>query len=143
MLKKPVQIYFLCNENRCRSQIAEAFAKHYSGAHVIVESAGLEPHDIHPFTLEVMKEIGIDLSGHTSNKINMNFFITSNVIVRLCQQVAERCPIVPFGIKSVNWNIEDPLISGDIQTVRKSRDEIQQKVIELLKGLNVPLERRV
>ncbi|CAN7202726.1 arsenate reductase ArsC [Paenibacillus sp. LjRoot153] len=139
MLKKPVRIYFLCIQNRCRSQIAEAFAKHYGGEHVVVESAGLEPHDIHPFTVEVMKEVGIELSGITSKKIDMKYFISSNVIVKLCQQVAERCPIVPFGITSIDWNIEDPLITGDIQTVRYARDEIQKKVIELLKGLNVPL----
>ncbi|MFD0695369.1 arsenate reductase ArsC [Paenibacillus sp. GCM10027628] len=139
MLKKPVRVYFLCIQNRCRSQIAEAFAKHYGGEHVIVESAGLEPYDIHPFTVEVMKEFGIELSGNASKKIDMKYFISSNVIVKLCQQVAERCPIIPFGITSVDWNIEDPLIKEDIQAVRQARDEIQKKVIELLKGLNVPL----
>jgi len=138
-MRKPVRIYFLCIQNRCRSQIAEAFAKHYGGEHVIVESAGLEPHDIHPLTLEVMREIGIELSGNTSKKIVMKYFVASNVIVKLCQQVAERCPIVPFGITSMDWNIEDPLLSGDIQTVRQARDQIQKKVIELLKGLNVPI----
>ncbi|MCY9659618.1 arsenate reductase ArsC [Paenibacillus chondroitinus] len=139
MMKKPVRIYFLCIQNRCRSQIAEAFAKHYGGEHVIVESAGLEPHDIHPLTLEVMKEVGIELSGNTSKKIDMKYFIASNVIVKLCQQVAERCPIVPFGITSVDWDIEDPLLSNDIQSVRQTRDTIEKKVIELLKGLNVPI----
>lgn len=139
MLKKPIRIYFLCIQNRCRSQIAEAFAKYYGGEHVIIESAGLEPHVIHPFTVEVMQEIGIELSGNTSKKIDMKYFIASNVIVKLCQQVAERCPIVPFGITSLDWNIEDPLVTGDIQTVRRARDDIQKKVIELLKGLNVPM----
>ncbi|KRF01682.1 hypothetical protein ASG89_25300 [Paenibacillus sp. Soil766] len=139
MMKKPVRIYFLCIQNRCRSQIAEAFAKHYGGEHVIVESAGLEPHDIHPLTLKVMREVGIELSGNTSKKIDMKYFIASNVIVKLCQQVTERCPIVPFGITSVDWDIEDPLLSNDIQPVRHARDTIQKKVIELLKGLNVPI----
>ena len=60
--KKPVRIYFLCIQNRCRSQIAEAFAKHYGKDNVIAESAGLEASDIHPLTVVVMKEIGIDIS---------------------------------------------------------------------------------
>lgn len=66
MIKKPVRIYFLCIQNRCRSQIAEAFAKHYGGEHVIVESAGLEPHDIHPLTLEVMSQFDIHVTQYKS-----------------------------------------------------------------------------
>ncbi|MCY9656479.1 hypothetical protein P5G65_15465 [Paenibacillus chondroitinus] len=69
---------------------------------------------------------------------DMKYFISSNVIVKLCQQIAERCPIVPFGITSVDWDIEDPL-ANDIQAVRYARNEIQKKVIELLKCLNVPI----
>lgn len=138
-MKKPVRFYFLCIQNHCRSQIAEAFAKHYGGEHVIVESAGLEPHDIHPLTLEVMRVVGIKLPGNTSKKIDMKYFIASNVIVKLCQQVADRCPIVPFGITSVDSDIEDPLLSNNIQSVRHTRDTIQKKVIELLKCLNVSI----
>lgn len=53
---KATHIYFLCGQNRCRSQMAEAFAKHYGGEHVVVESAGLEPVEtLHPFTIEVMQ----------------------------------------------------------------------------------------
>ncbi|MDR6553988.1 arsenate reductase ArsC [Paenibacillus qinlingensis] len=141
MSKKPVRIYFLCIQNRCRSQIAEAFAKHYGKDNVIAESAGLEASDIHPLTVEVMKEVGIDISNQTSKKIDMKTFLASNVIVKLCENLVERCPVVPFGITNVQWNILDPLehSEGNLEALRKNRDEIEKKVIELLKGMNVPV----
>ncbi|MEK3986360.1 arsenate reductase ArsC [Paenibacillus sp. FSL K6-3166] len=132
----PVRIYFLCIQNRCRSQIAEAFAKHYGGNKVIVESAGLEESDIHPLTIQVMREIGIDVSTHYSKKLDMKTFMNSNIVVKLCEQLNERCPIVPFGIRNVEWNISDPLSEDLIESVRAARDEIEEKVKELLENLS-------
>jgi arsenate reductase len=62
----------------------------------------------------------------------MKFFISSNAIVKLCEQIVERCPIVPFGIMNVEWNITDPLaLEGfSIEDVRKARDEIREKVLD-------------
>jgi len=142
MLEKPVRIYFLCIHNRCRSQIAEAFAKHYGGKNVIAESAGLEASEIHPLTVEAMQEVGIDISQNIANKINMKTFLASNIIVKLCEKLTERCPIVPFGIKNVEWDLKDPLsiVDGTIEDVRKVRDEIRDQVINLLKGANIPIE---
>ncbi|MEF3312083.1 arsenate reductase ArsC [Paenibacillus sp. GYB004] len=142
MNSKAARFYFLCGQNRCRSQIAEAFAKYYGGEHIVVESAGLEPSNtLHPFTIEVMQEVGIDLSQNVSKKIDMNFFISANAIVKLCEQVVERCPIVPFHIRNEEWNITDPLaIEGcTLQDVRAARDEIREKVIGLLKGMKIPV----
>lgn len=135
------QIYFLCAQNRCRSQMAEAFAKFYGGDRVIVQSAGLDPsEEIHPLTVEAMREVGVDISQSTCKKINMKFFLDSNVIVKLCEQIVERCPIVPFKIMNVNWDIHDPLANGgSLEEVRKARDEIRDKVIDLLRGMNIPV----
>jgi arsenate reductase len=121
--------------------MAEAFASFYGGEHVVAESAGLESSEIHPFTIEAMKEVGIDISNHISKKLNMKSFMASNAIVKLCEQVTEKCPVVPFGIMSVDWNVQDPLaIEGcGIDDVRKTRDEIRQKVLDLLKGMNIPI----
>ncbi|MCU6797495.1 arsenate reductase ArsC [Paenibacillus sp. WQ 127069] len=141
MNRKVTRIYFLCYQNRCRSQMAEAFATYYGGEHLFAESAGLESSDIHPLTIEAMKEVGIDISNNVSKKLNMKSFMAANAIVKLCEQVTEQCPIVPFQIMNVDWNIQDPLaIEGcGIDEVRKARDEIRQKVIDLLKGMNIPI----
>lgn len=139
-MEQPIRLYFLCIQNRCRSQIAEAFARHYGGEHVIAESAGLESGEIHPYTIEVMKEVGIDISGKSSKTIDMKTLMQSKVIIKLCEQVNEKCPIVPFAIKNVQWDITDPLTrKGRLEDVRAARDEIQLRVIELLKELSVPV----
>ncbi|SHK60221.1 arsenate reductase ArsC [Alicyclobacillus tolerans] len=137
-MKKPVRIYYLCIHNRCRSQIAEAFTRFYGGNSVIVESAGVEDaKDIHPLTIEVMEEIGIDISKNVAKTVDMKTFVASDVIVKLCQQVKEKCPIIPFGIRREHWDIEDPIMGAndqdvDIEAFRRVRDEIHEKVKMLL-----------
>lgn len=133
----PVRLYFLCMQNRCRSQIAEAYARHYGGANVIAESAGLEREDVHPLTIEAMREDGIDISAQRSKPIDMKTFLNANAVVKLCEPLKERCPAVPFGIQNYQWDIPDPLPSGDLAEVRRARDAIKAKVLELLRNLNV------
>jgi len=137
---KQIQIYFLCSQNRCRSQMAEAFVKLYGDERVIVNSAGLDPSPLHPYTIEVMKEIGIDISANKSKKIDMKIFMDAKIIVKLCLDIVERCPVVPFlGRHEEQWNIEDPL-SGNpisIDAVRKVRDEIREKILLLLQKYQV------
>ncbi|MDQ0195385.1 arsenate reductase ArsC [Paenibacillus wynnii] len=140
MQKRPVRLYFLCIQNRCRSQIAAAYAKHYGGGNVIAESAGLETGAIHPYTIEVMKEVGIDISGEISKSIDMKIFMQSNVIVKLCEQLNEKCPVVPFAIKNVQWDVADPLTAEDqLEEVRATRDQIRLKIFELFRELNIPV----
>jgi arsenate reductase len=139
-MEKPVRMYFLCVHNRCRSQIAEAFAKHYAGEKVIADSAGMEESTIHPLTIQVMKEVGIDISDQQSKRIDMKAFISSQIVIKLCEQVNEKCPIVPFGIMNVQWDIPDPTPNqgeGSIEDFRVVRDLIQEKVLHLLKEQKV------
>ena len=119
--------------------MAEAFARKYGGDRVLAQSAGLETGEIHPLTTQVMKEAGIDLSQHQSKKIDLKIFMGSNVVVKLCETVKERCPIVPFGIVNRDWDISDPHDQEplDIEAFRRARDEIEQKVKDLLLELHV------
>ncbi|MFC4597789.1 arsenate reductase ArsC [Cohnella hongkongensis] len=132
--EKDLRIYFLCGQNRCRSQMAEAFAKHYGSPSVVADSAGLDPSPLHPLTVEAMREIGLDVSEQISKRIDMKVFLSATVIVKLCEDIQEKCPIVPFGIRNEQWNVADPLAQAapSIQDVRKARDEIKSKVIHLL-----------
>jgi arsenate reductase len=138
-MNTPVQIYYLCTHNRCRSQIAEAFTKLYGGNRVIVASAGVaEAIDVHPLTVEVMSEVGIDISQSVSKTVDMKFFTTSNVVVQLCEQARERCPVVPFGTRREFWDIDNPIKDNqeaDIEDCRRVRDEIHERVKELLDKL--------
>ncbi|MFD2330108.1 arsenate reductase ArsC [Cohnella sp. GCM10020058] len=132
--RRQLRLYFLCGQNRCRSQIAEAYARSLGNEQLFVASAGLNPSSIHPFTVQVLLEDQIDISRSQSKKIDMKVFLASQVIIKLCGDINERCPIVPFGIRNEQWNIHDPL-SDDVSTleaVRATRDEIKAKVIALL-----------
>ncbi|WP_416829350.1 arsenate reductase ArsC [Ectobacillus polymachus] len=140
MVQKPI-IYFLCVQNSCRSLIAAAFANDYGKQKVEVYSAGVTPTSVHPQTIATMKEIGIDISGETADEINMRILLKSTVVVKLCEEVNEKCPAIPFGIRSLEWNIENPFASDndecDVNKLRDVREEIHKQVIHLLQQLDV------
>ena len=122
--------------------MAEAFAKKYGGDRVAVSSAGVDgAKEIHPMTVEVMKEVGIDISQNKSKTLNMKTFVDSNLIVKLCEEAHERCPIVPFGIQNEQWDIVDPVpkvgSEPDMESFRKVRDEIERHVKGLLHRLGI------
>lgn len=93
---------------------------------MIIKSAGLHPSEIHPLTHSFMNEVGIDLNGHHSKKIDMKTFFASTIVMKLCEEIKETCPVVPFGTRNVLWNIQDPLlgITPKLENVRLARDEM-------------------
>lgn len=77
-------IYFICTGNSCRSQMAEGWAKQILAEDWNVYSAGIETHGVNPKAIEAMKEVGIDISNHTSDLIDNNIIKNSNLVVTLC-----------------------------------------------------------
>ncbi len=77
-------IYFICTGNSCRSQMAEGWAKQILADDWNVYSAGIETHGVNPKAIEAMKEVGIDISNHTSDLIDNNIIKNSNLVVTLC-----------------------------------------------------------
>ncbi|REE81555.1 arsenate reductase [Paenibacillus taihuensis] len=140
-MRRPLRIYYLSIYSRCRTQMAEAFTRHFAGDHVIVDNAGLEESEIHPMAIEVMKEVGIDISSYQPKRINMKYFTSANIVVKLCEKANEKCPVVPFDILNVQWDITDPTPKtgeqGSIDEFRAVRDEIKEKVLQLLEEQRV------
>ncbi len=128
-------ILFACIGNSCRSQMAEGIAKHLSEGKIFVQSAGTKPEKkITPLAVQVMKEIGIDISIQEPKLITIDMLSTSTHFVSMGCGVQEACP-VPIGVSNIeNWDIEDPW-GKDIQFFRKTRDIIKEKVENLLKKL--------
>jgi arsenate reductase (thioredoxin) len=130
--------------------MAEAFAKHYTNEFIVFESAGIEPLDIHPLTIEAMKEVGIDISNNSSKKINLMNFTRSNCIVNIGNRIIERSNVVSlgksFGIYSENWDIENPIPGegkeADLSNFRIVRDAIEQEVLSLLDIFQVPIKKK-
>ena len=104
------RVLFLCTGNSARSQIAEAFLRKYGSDRFEAYSAGLEPKGINPLTIQVMKEVGLDISGQRSKgvgeylaKINFQYLIT------LCDDAEKNCPTVWPGVNQrMHWSFEDP-----------------------------------
>jgi arsenate reductase len=143
MEKKP-QVLFICTGNSARSQMAEALLKHYAGDYFDVQSAGLAPKGINPYTVKVMAEIGYDMSGHRSKNLRefMGYTHSSHVIT-LCSDADTNCPrgLWSSGEK-LYWPFDDPAaFEGDddemLVRFRQIRDQIRQKILNWLEEIKV------
>ena len=101
-------ILFLCTGNSCRSQMAEGFARKMLSKNVKIFSAGLEPKGVHPIVIKVMQEVGVDISKQKSKNISEIPLAKINMVITLCGDTTESCPIFPGKVKRVHWEIEDP-----------------------------------
>ncbi|MDN3953769.1 arsenate reductase (thioredoxin) [Sporolactobacillus laevolacticus] len=101
-------IYFLCTGNSCRSQMAEGFGKKYLGDTFDVRSAGIEAHGLNPNAVKAMNEVGIDISQQKSKLIDMALLNQAYLVVTLCGDAEERCPMTPPKVRREHWGFDDP-----------------------------------
>jgi len=106
MSATPTSILFLCVANSARSQMAEGLARRRFGEHVRIESAGSSPSCVHPFAIEVMREIGIDLKTHVSKSVDTIDPASVDLVVTLCAE--EVCPVFLGKNRRLHWPIPDP-----------------------------------
>ncbi|OWA34190.1 arsenate reductase (thioredoxin) [Saccharibacillus sp. O16] len=126
-------LYFLCTGNSCRSQMAEAWGKKYLGNDWEVRSAGIEAHGLNPLAVQVMAEVGEDISGQTSDVIDPNLLNRADFIVTLCADAADKCPITPPHIRREHWGFDDPAKAQGTDeekwaTFQRVRDEIEARI---------------
>jgi len=138
-----IKVLFVCVHNSARSQMAEAFLKKIGGERFEVESAGLEPGMLNQIVVEVMKEIGIDISDNKTKSV-FDFYKQGklyNYVFTVCDESkAETCPIFPGVTKNIHWGFTDPSsFTGSheekLAGTRKVRDEIKHKIEEWVKEL--------
>ena len=128
--KKPT-VLILCTGNSCRSHIAEGILRHAAGDLMEVHSAGSKPAGyVHPKAIQVLKEIGIDISAHTSK--HMNEFLSGQVttVITVCGNADQACPMFPGQVNRYHWGFEDPAhaVGSDeevLNVFRKVRDQIK------------------
>ena len=102
-------VLILCTGNSCRSHLAEGILRHAAGDLFNVVSAGSKPAGyVHPKAIEVMKEIGIDISQHTSK--HMNEFLKQKIdtVISVCGNADQACPMFPGQVNRYHWGFEDP-----------------------------------
>jgi arsenate reductase len=135
-----IKVMFVCTGNSARSQMAEGFARHYGQGRVEAHSAGMEPSRLNPYAVRVMREQGIDISGHQSKAFDWDLARQMDVVVTVCGHANESCPVLPPEVKRLHWPLEDPAAakgSDDeiLTTFRQVRDQVESRVRELLRGL--------
>lgn len=126
-------VLFLCTGNSCRSQMAEGFARKILPKNIEIFSAGLEPKSVHPMAVKVMQEMGVDISHQKSKNISEIPIDKIDLVVTLCGDAAERCPIFPGKVKKIHWALEDPAKAQGseeeiFQMFGKVRDKIKSYI---------------
>lgn len=130
------KVLFICIHNSARSQMAEAWLNKICGDFFAAQSAGLEPGILNPLVVEVMREVGIDLSKKGTQRV-FDVWKSGELfayVVTVCDESsAEQCPIFPGTGSRLHWGFPDPsALTGSreekLQAVRAIRDEIRAKV---------------
>lgn len=131
------KVLFICKNNSGRSQMAEGLLKHYYGEYYEVYSAGSIPSSINPLTIEVMSEIGIDISDHESKNLKKFQGMGFHYIITLCSPEEISCPVFPDGKILIHYQFTDPRVMGTTQEklilLRTVRDEIKEWIIKEFK----------
>jgi len=127
------KILILCTGNSCRSQMAEGIARHLYGDICDVFSAGTKPSFVNQNAILVMKEINIDISKHTSKSVESLKKKEFNLVITVCDNAKESCPVFLGQHKKLHWSFEDP-VGMNLDKFREIRDLIYKKFESELGG---------
>ncbi|MGB7630683.1 MAG: arsenate reductase ArsC [Candidatus Deferrimicrobium sp.] len=128
---RPRHILFLCVANSARSQMAEGIARSLAPQDVKVSSAGSSPSSVRPQAIQVLKEIGIDISGHRSKGLDSVHVGSVDAVITLCAE--EVCPVFLGKAHRVHWGLPDPAgVTGTeesrLNAFRSARDELRRRL---------------
>ena len=129
------KVMFVCKRNSCRSQMAEGFAKTLGKGKIQVTSSGLESSKVHPTAIQVMSEIGIDITDQTSDPLSNFDAEDYDAVISLCG-----CGVnLPSAwvVREVfeDWQLDDP-DGQPIETFHRVRDEVKERVVKLVEFLS-------
>jgi arsenate reductase len=129
------RVLFLCTGNSARSQMAEALLRKHCADLFEVHSAGLAPREIHPYTRQVLAEVGIDMAGQFAKDLSIYMGrVHFGYVITVCSRAEAQCPIFPGMSVRFYWPLEDPTTAKGTEeevlaVFRRVRDEIEARVI--------------
>ncbi|MDP6532626.1 MAG: arsenate reductase ArsC [Candidatus Marinimicrobia bacterium] len=131
------KVIFICTGNSCRSQMAEGLLRDIAGDRFEVFSAGTHPSIVHPNAIAVMEEIGIDISGHSSDGIDGYISAGMDTVITVCDSANQSCPVFPGDINRMHWSISDPFSGWDLNpdqldSFRECRETIRERIKEYI-----------
>ena len=133
------RVLFLCTGNSCRSHMAEGWLRHLGGDRFESFSAGAKPTGyVHPLAIEVMAEVGVDISHHRSKSIAEFDGQPLDLLVTVCDNARESCPMYAGAKRQVHWGFDDPAHATgtkpeQLAVFRRVRDEIRRRLELFLK----------
>ena len=127
------KVIFICTGNACRSQMAEGLLRHMAGDKFEVYSAGSHPSCLHPASVAVMAEWGIDIARHTAEPIDDYLETGIDIVITVCDNAQQICPTFPGNVKRIHWGLDDPYHGWgsepeDLLPYRETRDELKDRI---------------
>ena len=127
------RVLFLCTHNSARSQMAEGLLRARGGGAYEVFSAGTQATAVRPEAIQVMAELGIDVSGQESKLLDRYLSESFDWVVTVCDRARESCPVFPGARQSLHWDFDDPAAAGGteerrLEVFRRVRDEIDGRI---------------
>ncbi len=128
---------FLCTENACRSQMAEGLINHDLKGRVQAFSAGVRPKVVNPRAIQVMAELGIDISHHYSKTVADLPVQDFDLVITVCDRAAEECPFFPGPTEVVHVGFPDPAKASGTEAeilavFRQVRDDMRRQLVPLV-----------
>ncbi len=126
------RVLILCTGNSARSQMAEGLLRAKAGDRYTVESAGSKPSLVRPEAIAAMDKLGIDLRAHRSKHVDEFAGQHFDVVITVCDNAKDVCPVFPDGTTMLHWSFEDPAAANGseaerIAEFRKIRDQISAR----------------
>ncbi len=133
-----LNVLFLCMENACRSQMAEGLVNHDLAGQVKAFSAGVRPSRVNPRAIQVMGEVGLDISRHRSKSVDELAGEHFDLVITVCDRAAEQCPLFPGDTEIMHMGFPDPAqATGSeeeiLEEFRRVRDDLRKRLIPLLR----------
>ena len=124
------KLLFLSTRNSARSQIAEALLRSKAPETYEAYSAGITPTELNPLAVQVLQEVGIDISGHIAKDVAETFHTPFSFVITVCDRDEEKCPIYPLASR-LHWSISHP---ETLEEFRRVRDDLSKRIDSFLSG---------
>ena len=136
------KILFLCTGNSCRSQIAEGLANDIFDSSFHIESAGTEKHGVNPYAIKTLENIGIDISDYKSKTISLDELNHFDLVITLCGDAKDKCPVLDKGVKHIHWDLRDPAkFKGTELEIMSHFGNTRDLILNNIKELKISLEK--
>ena len=136
-VRTPIRVLFLCTHNSARSQMAEGWLRHLAGDRFEGHSAGTEATHVRPLAVQVMAEVGVDISQQESKTLVRYLEEPWDFVITVCDQANETCPLFPGGKQRRHWSLPDPTQASGSEEQRRAvywhvRDALRVQIEQLI-----------